>query len=178
MKKYLSSKYIPAIAIGAGAAGFGLRLWFFAAGTTPKGLLDPSHLGNTVNFYIAVIALAALICAAALFVGAYFATRGTAVEGGKTLTIEVVHGNGETKEFSIRTDAEYLGEALLKHEEIGVIGENGPYGLYIKEVDGEKASDADQTFWSVSLNGESLMVGADQQPIADGEHYELVLTKW
>ena len=126
----------------------------------------------------AIIALVALICAAALFAGAYFATRGTANEGSKELTIQIVHGSGETKEFTIRTDAEYLGDALLEHEELGVIGEDGPYGLYIKEVDGEQASDADQTFWSVSLNGESLMVGADSQPIADGEHYELVLTKW
>ena len=126
----------------------------------------------------AVIALVALVCAAAVFVGAYFATRGEVVEGSKSLTIQIVHGNGETKDFTIRTDAEYLGEALMEHEELGVIGEDGPYGLYIKEVDGEQASDADQTFWSVSLNGESLMVGADQQPIADGEHYELVLTKW
>jgi len=126
----------------------------------------------------AVIALIALVCAAALFVGAYFATRGTVSEGSKELTIQIVHGNGEAKEFTIRTDAEYLGEALMEHEELGVIGEEGPYGLYIREVDGEPCSDADQTFWSVSLNGESLMVGADSQPIADGEHYELVLTKW
>ena len=126
----------------------------------------------------AVIALVALVCVAAVFVGAYFATRGATSEGSKTLTIEIVHGDGQSKEFTIRTDAEYLGQALLENEKLGVIGEDGPYGLYIKEVDGEKASDADQTFWSVSLNGESLMVGADQQPITDGEHYELVLTKW
>ena len=126
----------------------------------------------------ALIALVALVCVAAVFVGAYFATRGSVNEGSKELVIEIVHGSGESKSFTIRTDAEYLGQALDEHEELGVIGEEGPYGLYIKEVDGEQASDADQTFWSVSLNGESLMVGADQQPIADGEHYELVLTKW
>ncbi|MBR3705034.1 MAG: DUF4430 domain-containing protein [Oscillospiraceae bacterium] len=125
-----------------------------------------------------VIALGALICVAAVFVGAYFATRGATSEGSKTLTIEIVHGNGDSKEYTIHTDAEYLGQALMENEELGVIGEDGPYGLYIKEVDGEKASDADQTFWSVSQDGESLLVGADQQPIADGEHYELVLTTW
>lgn len=125
-----------------------------------------------------IIALAALVLVAAVFAGVYFATRGETAEGSKELTIQIVHGNGETKEFTIRTDAEYLGEALQEHEELGVIGEQGTYGLYIKEVDGEAASDADQTFWSVSLNGESLMVGADSQPINDGEHYELVLTKW
>lgn len=125
-----------------------------------------------------IIALAALLCVALLFAGVWFATRPDIGAGSKALTIEVVHGNGESKEFSIRTDAEYLGQALVEAEEIGVVGEDGPYGLYIKTVDGENASDADQTFWSVSLNGESLMVGADQQPINDGEHYELVLTKW
>lgn len=139
-----------------------------------------------------ILALVALVCVAAVFVGIYSASRsraeeearkaneerGTEEEAGKTLTIQIVHGNGETREFTIQTEAEYLGEALIEHEELGVIGEEGPYGLYIKEVDGEAASDEAQTFWSVSLNGESLMVGADQQPIVDGEHYELVLTKW
>lgn len=125
-----------------------------------------------------VIALAALLCIGLIFGGVWFATRQETSGGSKALTIEVVHGNGETKEFSIRTDAEYLGQALDEAAEIGVVGEEGPYGLYIKTVDGEDASDADQTFWSVSLNGESLMVGADQQPVNDGEHYELVLTTW
>ncbi len=125
-----------------------------------------------------IIALAALLCVAALFAGVWFATRPDTGAGSKELTIQVVHGNGETKEFTFRTDAEYLGQALMERKEIGVVGEDGPYGLYIKTVDGEDASDGDQTFWSVSLGGESLMVGADQQPIQDGEHYELVLTKW
>ncbi len=126
----------------------------------------------------AIIGLVALVCAVVVFLVAYFATRGATTEGNKTLTIEIVHGNGDAQEYTVRTDAEYLGQALLEHEELGVVGENGPYGLYIKEVDGEQASDADQTFWSISQDGQSLMVGADKQPIADGEHYELVLTKW
>jgi len=58
------------------------------------------------------------------------------------------------------------------------VGEDGPYGLHIKEVDGEVASDADKTFWAVALNGEDLMVGADSQPINDGESYALTLTTW
>lgn len=126
----------------------------------------------------AVIALVALVCAAAIFAGVYFATRGEVERGSKELTIQIVHGDGETKEFTIRTDADYLGEALQENEKLGVIGEEGPYGLYIKEVDGEAASDDDHTFWSVSRNGEDLMVGADSQPIADGEQYELTLSKW
>ena len=101
----------------------------------------------------AMIGLVALVCVAVVFVGAYFATRGATTEGNKTLTIEIVHGNGDAKEYTVRTDAEYLGQALLEHEALGVVGEDGPYGLYIKEVDGEQASDADQTFcWWVLTN--------------------------
>ena len=124
------------------------------------------------------VALVALLAAAALMVGGWLAARPDTNEGAKALTIVVVHGDESEKEFSIRTDAEFLGEALLEHEEIGVVGEDSQYGLYITEVDGEAASDADHTYWSLSKDGEMLMVGADSQPVADGEHYELTLTTW
>ena len=125
-----------------------------------------------------LIALVALVAVIAVFAGIWFATRPDTKAGAKALTIEVVHGDGSSKEYNIRTDAEYLGDALMEHEEIGVVGESGDYGLYIKTVDGETASDADHTYWSLNLGGEALMVGADQQVIADGEHYELVLATW
>lgn len=101
-----------------------------------------------------------------------------AVEGAKALTIQVVHGDGSAKNFDIHTDAENLGDALLEHKELAVVGSNGEYGLYITSVDGEEASDADQTYWSISQEGEMLTVGVDSQPIADGERYELTLSKW
>ena len=125
-----------------------------------------------------IIALAGLLCVALLFAGVFFATRQGTTAGSKALTIEVVHGSGETKEFHLHTDAEYLGQALDEAAEIGVVGEDGPYGLYIRTVDGETCSDAEQTWWAVRQDGVDLMVGADQQPINDGEHYELVLSKW
>ena len=125
-----------------------------------------------------IIALAGLLCVALLFSGVFFATRQGTTAGSKALTIEVVHGSGETKEFHLHTDAEYLGQALDEAAEIGVVGEDGPYGIYIRTVDGETCSDAEQTWWAVRQNGVDLMVGADQQPINDGEHYELVLSKW
>ena len=125
-----------------------------------------------------IIAVAVLLVVVIAGVCAWFALKPATNEGAKALTIQVVHGDSSSKEFQIRTDAEYLGDALLEHKEIGVVGEDGQYGLYIKSVDGEEASDAEQTYWAVSQEGEMLMVGADSQPIADGEQYELVLTKW
>ena len=98
--------------------------------------------------------------------------------GSKTVTVEVVHGDGSTKEFTLHTDAEMLGAALVEDKEINVTGEDSDYGLYITSVDGEAASNDDQTYWAISKDGEMLQVGADSQPVADGEHDELTLTTW
>ena len=97
---------------------------------------------------------------------------------GMTLTVEVVHGDGSTKEFTLHTEAETLGAALVEDKDIGVVGEDSDYGLYITAVDGEEASNDAQTYWAISKDGTMLEVGADSQPIADGEHYELTLTTW
>mgnify|MGYP001383617505 CR=1 FL=1 len=125
-----------------------------------------------------LIAAAVLIVIVLACVGIWMGTRPPAVEGAKALTIQVVHGDGSAKNFDIHTDAENLGDALLEHKELAVVGSNGEYGLYITSVDGEEASDADQTYWSISQEGEMLTVGVDSQPIADGERYELTLSKW
>lgn len=125
-----------------------------------------------------VIALVALVVVVAICAIGWFALRPDTNTGAKTLTIEVVHGDGSSKEYEIHTDAEYLGDALVENEKMAVVGEEGAYGLYIKSVDGEEASDAEHTYWAVRQDGVDLMVGVDSQPIADGERYELVLATW
>lgn len=102
-----------------------------------------------------LIAAAVLIIIVLACVGIWMGTRPPAVEGAKALTIQVVHGDGSAKNFDIHTDAENLGDALLEHKELAVVGSNGEYGLYITSVDGEEASDADQTYWSISQEGEN-----------------------
>ena len=96
-------------------------------------------------------------------------------EGGKTVQVEV-KAEEQSITFTIKTDAETLGEALKEHGLIA--GEDGAYGLYIKTVNGIVADyNVDQTYWALSKNGEMLLTGADSTPIADGEHYELTKTK-
>ena len=95
--------------------------------------------------------------------------------GGKTVQVEV-KAEEQSVTFTIKTDAETLGDALKEHELI--TGEDGAYGLYIKTVNGIMADyNVDQTYWELTKNGERLMTGADSTPIADGEHYELTKTK-
>ena len=130
---------------------------------------------KNTKILLAVLAIVVLVGG---MTAAYFLTRTQAQQGAKAITVQVVHLDGKTKTVTLRTDAEYLGQALTESRALGVVSEDGPYGIYIQTVDGETASAAAQTYWCLSQNGEMLMVGADQQPIADGEQYELTLTKW
>lgn len=109
--------------------------------------------------------------------GAYTATHPPVVQGAKTITVDIVHGDGTKITAELHTDQEYLGKALVETEDL-VTGEEGPYGLFIKTADGESASDADKTFWAVYQDGVSSATGVDLIPIADGEHYSLELTKY
>lgn len=95
--------------------------------------------------------------------------------GAKTVVVEVKVGE-ESVTFTIKTDKTILGEALIEHNLIA--GEEGPYGLYIKQVNGITADyDIDQSYWGFYKNGEYMMSGVDTTEISDGEHYELVYSK-
>lgn len=95
--------------------------------------------------------------------------------GAKTVQVEV-EAEGQSITFTIKTDAETLGEALLAHGLIA--GEQGAYGLYVKTVNGILADyDVDGTYWGFYKNGEMMMTGVDGAEISDGEHYELVKQK-
>ncbi len=96
-------------------------------------------------------------------------------EGAKTIKVEVIAEDNSVT-FTIKTNAETLGEALLAHSLVE--GEDGQYGLYIKKVNGILADyDVDGTYWSLTKDGEYVMSGADTTSISDGEHYELTKTK-
>lgn len=96
-------------------------------------------------------------------------------DGAKTVEVEV-KAEDQSVTFTIRTDKETLGAALLEHELI--LGEDGPYGLYVTLVNGIEADyGKDGTYWALYRSGELMPVGVDGAVIADGEHYELVKQK-
>lgn len=104
-------------------------------------------------------------------------TEGSSVssaEGGKTITFTVVHKDGSSKDFTIKTDADNLRSAL--EQEKLVEGEEGDYGLYVKTVDGETVDDANEEWWCLTKGGEQVNTGVDDTKIADGEAYEFTFT--
>ncbi len=95
--------------------------------------------------------------------------------GEKTISVEVVTPE-KTITFTLHTDKNTLGDALLEHALIE--GEKGAYGLYVKKVNGILADyDVDQSYWGLNKNGESMMTGVDGAEISDGDRYSIVYTK-
>ena len=94
----------------------------------------------------------------------------------KTFTFEVVAADGTITTFTVTTEKETVGEALL--DEGLIEGEEGPYGLYVKKVNGILADyDVDQTYWAFYINGEMAMTGVDMTLISEGNVYKLAYTK-
>lgn len=96
-------------------------------------------------------------------------------EGETTVYVDVVTP-GKTVKFTLSTDETVLGAALMQS---GIVeGEEGPYGLYIRKVNGISAVfETDGAYWSVSVNGEAAATGADGIELEDGMQYELTYTK-
>ena len=96
-------------------------------------------------------------------------------KGEKTISVGVT-AEEKTVTFTIHSDKETLGEALLENELIE--GEQGAYGLYVKKVNGILADyDKNQCYWGFNKNGESMMTGVDGEEIKGGEEYEIIYTK-
>ncbi len=95
--------------------------------------------------------------------------------GEKTVILEVV-ALDKSVTFTIHSDKDTLGEALIEHNLIE--GEQGAYGLYVKKVNGITADyDKDQSYWGFNKDGEGMITGVDGTTFKDGEHFELVYTK-
>ena len=97
-------------------------------------------------------------------------------EGSKQFYLTVTDGDGNQYDYTVNTDAETVGEALL---ELGLIaGDETEYGLYVKEVNGFVADyDTDGTYWSFYIDGEYAMTGVDQTEITEGSKYTLQVEK-
>lgn len=126
-------------------------------------------MNNKKTKIIAGILLALLVAAVLAYV--FLSPSGTA--GGKDIVFQVTHGDGSIKEFEISTGSENLRGAL---EQEGLIsGEEGAYGLFVTNIDGETADDTQRQWWCFTKDGEMLNTGVDDTMIADGEHYEAAI---
>ena len=93
-------------------------------------------------------------------------TTGSKVE----FDFTVVDPDGNETKFEIVTKKTTVGEALL--DEGIIAGEEGPYGLYVKTVNGITLDyDTDGMYWSFYINDEYAMTGVDKTNIVAGDSY-------
>lgn len=122
---------------------------------------------------IALIA-GVLIVLIAAFALIFALTRPETSQGAKTIRIEVVVSDTDTREYTLHTDEEYLRGAL--EEENLISGSESEYGLFVTTVDGVTADDSLQQWWCFTKGGEPLNTGVDSTPIQDGDQFEITLT--
>ena len=122
-----------------------------------------------------ITAVMLLLILIAAFCAVYLVFKPSVTAGEKAFTVKVVHADRSEKTFSYRCSDEYLGDTLLRE---GLIkGEKGAYGIYITEVDGERAVyEKDKAYWALFINGEYAVSGIDATPIENGAQYTLAYT--
>ena len=123
---------------------------------------------------ILAVVLLLVVAAAAVLLYLHFSPK--PVEGAKTVTVEVIHGDESKKEFVIHTDEETLRGAL--EQEKLIEGKESEWGLYVLTVDGETVDEAQQQWWNFTKDGEDTL-GVDSTMVSDGDHYEITFkTGW
>ena len=77
---------------------------------------------------------------------------------------------GKETKWEVHSDEATVGKALMAE---GIIeGEDGPYGLYVKTVNGTTLDyDKDGLYWAFYENGEYALTGVDQTEITEGQTY-------
>lgn len=103
----------------------------------------------------------------------YNQSRQETQEGSKTITVEIVMADDDSTSYNIKTDEEYLREAL--EQENLIAGEESDLGLYVKTINGYTIDEDKQEWWLFFKNGESLTTGVDETVVYDGDIFEIKL---
>lgn len=124
-----------------------------------------------------IIGIAAVVVLVVLLGIMYTVFREKPVEGSKSITIEVVDAEGVSKVYEVKTDAEYLQQAMDEAEGLEYDGYVGDYGFTVESVNGVSAVyETDHAYWSFYVNDEYCNYGISQQPVEDGDAFKIVYT--
>jgi hypothetical protein len=97
-------------------------------------------------------------------------------EGDTSFAFQVIGEDGNTKTWTVHTNADTVGAALA---EVGLIeGKDTEMGVMIIQVNGQRADfDLDGAFWAFYIDGEFASDGVYETEIASGKLYALIYTK-
>lgn len=124
-----------------------------------------------------LIAVGAFLATVAILVGIFIIFREKPVEGSKEITIEVINSKEKSTVYELKTDAEYLRQAMDEAKGLTYDGEDSQYGFSVYTVNGETADfSVDQSYWAFYVNGEYCNYGIDTQPVEDGDEFQIIYT--
>ena len=97
-------------------------------------------------------------------------------EGETEFSFVAVKKDGTTSSYTVKTDKKTVGEALI---DAGLVkGENGQFGLYVTEVDGEYHKyEEDGYYWAFYEDENYALKGVDATEIKSGVVYSLRAAK-
>ena len=123
----------------------------------------------------AILGVIALVVVVAVMGILYSVYREKPVEGSKNITIEVLNKAQESVIYELKTDAEYLIQAMEEAEGLEFEGYESEFGFTTTSVNGEVADfNVDASYWSFYVNGEYCNYGVSNQPIEDGDAFQIV----
>ena len=110
-----------------------------------------------------LLAAAAIVCASIFTLscgGAEETTSADTLPSPVTFSLVIVKADGSEKTLSVTTDKTTLAAALIDK---GIItGIDGPYGLMIQSVDGERhVWEEDGKYWAIYIGDDYATTGAD-----------------
>lgn len=114
----------------------------------------------------------------AVMFGIYVWKKPQTVEGEKEIGITVIDDMGKEVQYFDSTDADYLRTVLdeLEEQDFSYSGDESSYGYYIDTVNGVKADNLN-AYWAFYVNGEYCNYGVDNQPVNDGDMFEIIYEK-
>lgn len=124
-----------------------------------------------------IIGIALVVAVIAILAVVYALFRAKPAEGSKEITIEVVNKEQESRMYEVKTNAEYLRQAMEETEGLAFEGQDSEYGMMVESVNGETASyETDGAYWSFYVNGEYCNYGIDTQPVLNGDAFRIEYT--
>lgn len=124
-----------------------------------------------------IIGAAVLAAAVVMMAAGFFLFREKPVEGSKAIVIEVVDNEQKTVTYNVKTDAEYLRQAMEEAEGLEFSGAESEYGMMVDTVNGITADyNVNGAYWSFYVNGGYCNYGIDTQPVQDGDTFRIEYT--
>ncbi len=124
-----------------------------------------------------ILGVAVVVILIAALAVLFLVFREKPVEGSKEITIEVVNSLAESTIYDVKTDAEYLRQAMEEAEGLTFDGAETEYGLNISTINNERADyTLDGAYWGFYVNGEYCNYGVDTQPVEDGDAFKIEYT--